>query len=519
MAIETSAAYKAAIKADSEMTRFEAEFGFIPAGSREGSVVTSTDQHELSRIAQMRDGLGEMLLYATLEPGGWPLDGTRVIIDPEDSSQQIGYMSNSICGADGVFTVPPPITYTMDAAYDIIGVTLFFGELEWATSVTIKYYNASNALINTGTFANDRRIMAVEFPQAGVKKIVVSINAWNLPLHCAKACEIIPGEVFIFDPDNTFSFEFTESIKPFETALEFPQFIIKFDNTDKKFDVVNPSGLMAYLRQLMQIFSKIGILTSAYDYVSTGNFFVYSWPDTSQDDSAQLVCKPKIAFKNNLYYVAPGTGTQTVAQAAAVIFGLASMTNYTVHASLQSITVNQFIGKDVPLVNAMGQLAVAAGGYWKFNRDGSYSLLPFAIPSASNSVDFDNMWTKPSIVQEKKITSVNVKYYVWNGVDSLTETNNVVTATINDGAAASDICSCFVPTAARANAIGALALSYHAMRLSHSVSYRGDMSIEAGDVITVENDYGDCDVLIKKSTITWDVENKLNGSFAGVANV
>lgn len=518
MAINTSAAYKIAAKADTETTRFEAEFGFIPAGAVEGSAVTSADQHVLSRIAQMRDGSSEMLLYSTVEPNSWLLDGSRTIIDPSDSTQQIGLISNSVCDVNGVFSVPVPITNTLNTSYDLIGVTLFFGEFEWTTSVTVQYYNASNTLINSSTFSNDRRIMPIEFPQVGVKKIVANINSWNVPQRHAKACEILPGEIFIFDPDNTFSFEFTENIKPFDTALEFPQFTVKFDNSDKKFDVVNPSGLLAYLRQLMQVFSKIGLMTTSYEYISTGDFFVYSWPDTSQEDTAQLVCKPLMAFKNNIVYVNAGRSTQTVATAASVIFGLAGITNYTVHSSLQSISVNQYIGDNVPLISALGQLAVAAGGYWKFNRDGSYSLLPIAVSAPSNSVDYDGMWLKPVIEQTKKITQVNVKYYTWNSTDArLDEINNIVSAVTNDGTAASDIASCFVPSSARANAIGSLALSYYAMRLSQSVNYRGDMSIESGDTVTVENDYGDSNVFITSNTLAWDADNKLAGSFKGVS--
>lgn len=519
MAIETSAAYKAAIKADVEVSTFEAEFGFIPDGSREGSAVTVGNQHALSRASQVNDGDGDILRYATCETNRWVLNGTMDFIDDATTDQQVGWISQSMSDDDSVFQSPPPIIYEMDREYDIIGVTLFFDTVEHATNLTIYYYSAAGVLLTSAPFDNNARVAAFEYPQAGVKRILVKMNKWSKPGRMVKCCEILPGEVFVFDPKNTISFEYSEAVNPFETAIEFPQFTIEFENTSKRFDIVNPTGLMAYLRKMMGISSKLGVLSSAFEFVSTGDFFVYSWPDTPQEDSARLVCKPEMAFYTKVSYVGAAPSTmQTVAAAAGGMFALAGISNYTVHDNLKNIIVNGHIGDNVPLPNAMGQLAVAAGGYWRFERDGSYSLLPYELPAASNIVDYDNMWERPDIEQSAKITAVNVKYYVFDAQGECTEYDNVVTAGINDGSQADDICSCFIGSASRANAVGALALQYYALRLAHDVSYRGDMSIQAGDVIETENDYGSCNVFVTQHKFAWDREDKLSGSFEGVSS-
>lgn len=518
MAIDTSAAYKTAIKADTELTRFEAQFTFIPPGAVENSAVSSTSAASLGRVEQINDGVENPSFFKS-EFGSWLLNGTRKVIDASDAAAQIGYISGGIGDSAGAYSgTKPNVIYTFDTAYDIIGVTLFFDSVaqEWATSVTVQYYNASNALITEQTFTNNGAVMAVELTGASVKWVKAIINTWNVPVVHAKICEMLPGEIFVFSPDNVFSFKFSEHVKPFKTNIELPEFTIAFDNAEKKFDVVNPSGLMSYLRQLMQIFSKIGILeSSVYEYVKTGEFYLYDWPDTSQQDTAQVICKPLLAFKDNIFYVAPGTGTQTVATAAGVIFGLAGISNYTVDASLQSISVNQYIGENVPLPSAVGQLAVAAGGYWKIGRDGSYNLLPYSFPASSNDTDYNNMWESPDIEQKKKVTSVNVKYYTFS-VDRLAENNNIVTAVTDDGTRADDICSCFIPSSARANAVGVLALQYYALRIAYGVKYRGDMSIEAGDVITVENDFAERDIFVTDHVLTWDADKKLDGEIKGM---
>jgi len=520
MAISTSTGYKTAIKADTELTRLESEFGFYPTGSIENAVVSSNDASSVSRLSQLKDGVKQTKKFASAELNRWILNGTFEFIDTDDSSMQVGDWSEIISGTDRTFSDPKPAyTYTLNTSYDIVGVTLFFDSAgnEWATNITIAYYNSSETLIESETFTNDSTVMAVEMPATGVKKIVATINEWCLPGRHVKCCEILPGETFLFTPDNTFSFEFHEIIQPFETSLETPYFTIEFDNSEKKFDIVNPSGLVSYLRQKMQMLSKIGLdVDSVFEYISTGNFYLYEWPDEAQNDTAKFTCRPEMAFKSSVYYVAPDTGTQTVATAASIIFTTAGITSYTVDSTLQDITVNQYIGENVPLLNAMGQLAIAAGGYWKFNRDGSYSLLPIEIlADSTDTIDYDNMWEKPDITQEKKYTSVNVKYYTVVS-ESFNEHNSKVTATTDDGETASDITSCFIPSAARAIAIGNLALEYYAMRLSYSVDYRGDMSMEAGDVLSIENDYGTSDMLVLEHDIKWDTGDKLTASFTGI---
>ncbi len=317
--------------------------------------------------------------------------------------------------------------------------------------------------------------------------------------------------------NDTYSFDFTEVIKPFETAITMPEFTVKFDNSSKKFDIINPLGLMAFLRKKMKVTTQIGVKTSAgYEYVSTGDFYLYGWPDDSQEDAASLTCRPSMAFATQ-YYVAPGTGTQTVADAAAIIFANVSEA-YTIETELQSVVVNQYIGDNITLLSAMGQLAVACCGYWQIGRDGTYNLKKWQYAAPTNSIDYDNAWEKPKINQKELVTSVNVKYYSWDGIkEMLKDYDNIVSMADNSGEMV-EIQSSFIPTKAQADIVAAAALNFYSLRLKFEESYRGDMSIETGDNVTLETDYDDSEVMILEHNLTWD-ESGLDGTIKGLGAV
>lgn len=105
---------------------------------------------------------------------------------------------------------------------------------------------------------------------------------------------------------------------------------------------------------------------------------------------------------------------------------------------------------------------------------------------------------------------------MWDAAEKrLNDFDNIVTVSPDNGEMR-EISSAFVPSKVRADALGALALAYYALRLSYTSDYRGDPSIKAGDVVEIENDYESRGALIMEHRITWSEADKLNGSVKGM---
>ena len=510
MSRAVSDAYVMAINAENEQTVFHAEFGFVPPGAREGATLDASPFGQLwgSRLDQLNNRALRMgAKWGSLELNRATLGGGWRYIDPT-IEQQTGDWSTVQSDANGVFATPPYIEMTLDAPYDLIGVQVVFDDLgmEWATEMRVTYYNAAGATLDERTFQNDRVSAPIDYQYNGVKKFRVTLNKWSLPRRFAKVCQVIPGQIRYFTDENLYSFGLRESISPFN-PLKIPEFSLVFPNENQEYNIINPTGVVAKLRGKMEIVSQIGlVIAPVVEYVSTGNFLLFSWPDDANDETASFICRPDMAFANK-NYVFSGTATQTVAQIAAAISTQAGLEiAIDVDATMQSIQVNANIGDKVPLQNAFGQLAIAAGGYVKFERDGSYKIKPMLFDSPIRTLDYNNMWGKARIVQDLAPAGVNVKY----------QRNELFVSSDNELGKVRDISSDFILNATEARRVGEIALAFFNNRLQIDIPFRGDMSIEAGDIVSVETDYGFKDILILEHEITYNTKDFLQGRLKGV---
>lgn len=512
--IQVSDKYKENINADTELMECRAELSFVPPGADNGAEISSSQEADLSFKDQAANGDFNMAAkWGSLEPGRIVLDGS-ISFQSSQNPRQYGFWSKQICGADGVFAEKPVIEYTMTASYDIIGVSIAFDDLggEYATELEIAYYDADNKLLHSKAFENDSVLFYGEQKQKGLKKIKITIGKWNVPKRMCKICQIVPGTILSFETEGIHGFESTEVITPFASSVTFPEYSLTIDNSDSDFNIVNPDGLVAYIRQQMVTVPKLCLISGERtDVVQMGKFYLYSWPQNDNADEVKITCRPSLAFVSDNYSLTEKT-LQTVEQACEHIFADINE-KINIDDELKEVQVNTFIGKEISKLDAMAQLAIACCGYWKFERNGDISLKNCIIPDVTNDVDYDKMWSKPSIEQGKTYATCTTKYYTVSsgklvGTDVKIENGDV-------GENLNLPNSYFICSEAQAQQVAYKALAFENYRLTHKADYRGDPSIEAGDSVFIENDFKKSKVFVLKHLITFN-SSGLTGSISGV---
>lgn len=514
--IQVSEKYKENIKADTELIECRTELSFVPPGAVDGAELSVSTARECTQINQLKNGsFGMDGKWATMEPNRIILDGSITFI-PEENERQIGWMGNVICDETGVFPETEQVTMQFDTVYDVLAVSIAFDDLgeEWATEMDITSYDADGNEMETLSFTNDAPMFYADIRQHGTTKLVLSIKSWNVGNRVCKISQIVPGYILSFASEGIFEFEFEERIDPFSSSITLPEATIVFDNTDNEFNIINPDGMISFLRQKMKVVPKLDLISGVRtDTVGMGNFYLYSFPKTDQPNEAKVSCRPAIAFEVGAY-LNEGRALQTVEEAVGILFANVTET-VVIDEDLKNIQVNQYIGDDIPIHIAMGYLAIACCGYWKFERDGTYSLKKWALPEKMlDSVTYDNMWAKPSISMGERYTSCTVKYYVWEAENErLVGTDVTVTKEEDDGMELG-LTSYFICTEEQARQVAQTYMDYKNLRLEHTVSYRGDMSLEAADGITIQNDFEDSEVMILRHVITFTTEG-LEGTIVG----
>lgn len=514
--IQTSDKYKENIKGDTELIQCRAELSFVPPGATEGTEISTTECLSVAHPQQLKNGsFGMDANWGTLEHKRIVLDGSVSFI-PKNNAQQIGFFSAGMCDSEGYFSPAEEVTYTFDALYDIAGVSIAFDDLggEWAEELDIKAYDGADALLSSLSFINNKALFYTEIRQRNVKKLVFSFKKWNKGLRYCKVSQIVPGIILSFASEGIFELDFEESIDPFSSSLRFPETTLVFDNTDNEFNIINPDGFASFLRQKMKTVPKLDLIVGARtDSIGMGQFYLYSFPKTDQPNEAKVYCRPSIAFELG-NYKNDGRGLQTVEQAVSILFANIQEP-VVIDEELKNIQVNQYIGDDIPIHTAMAYLAIACCGYWKFERDGSYSLKKWKLPEVmTNDIDYENMWSKPSISMGERYTCCTVRYYYWDSTNSTLKGTDVTVKADEDDGQQLSITSYYICSEAQAVEVAQAYMAFKNLRLTHIVDYRGDMSIEAADSLTIQNDFTKSKVIVMTHSLTFDTEG-LTGTITG----
>lgn len=135
--------------------------------------------------------------WATLEPGGWTLDGTREIL-PE-ASGQIGWWSRERTGDDGRFLRPPVISVSFPQPYTATGITFAFWPslAQWCREIYVAWYNGETLLAETIAYPDGPQWVLQHSVEA-FDKIEIRLLATNLPGQFVKIQQIQIGQVVVF---------------------------------------------------------------------------------------------------------------------------------------------------------------------------------------------------------------------------------------------------------------------------------------------------------------------------------
>jgi hypothetical protein len=521
----TSQGYKEAVYATARqfIGRVTLDITDVTAEGDVSDISVDTEAPYISQKAQLNDNVRKSTRkLVTWEQDRIKLDGSYSMPDAVAANNgDTGYVSSVICAADGTFTVNPTVTVTFGTTHTSAGCTLTFDQDsgEVAQDFTVSVYDASNSLIQTITVTgNTDMICPLQGQFLNYKKIVLKIQKWSVGNRRARIAEFDFGIVKVYDGNKLVSFNLVEEMDLITSTVPATEFKFVVDNSDRAFNILNPTGFYKYLQQRQSVIGELGLVKAdgTTEFIQVGSYLLNEWVSEEGSMTASFTARTKLDLMAGYNYERLTTASKSLYALAVEIFGICGITNYYIHPLLSTITTNSLANK-MDCKTAIQMVALAGCCNIFVSRDNVITLqrIP-SITSTADRIDFDNTYDKPKIELEKIVKQVDVTYWT-NLTTSAIYSASSVGVDVGDTLSLSN--NTFINTLPQAQTVANWILSQKQYRAKISSNWRGNPAQELSDAIGVENNFGtDVGAIITKTTLDYDGALSAQTEAKGIPN-
>ena len=505
----SSEEYKKAISNTIRETKAEIQFDFIDTTAKEETVPNFSTQAVFSKGNQiLNDNTKKSIKIATLEKGFWKLDGTFMNLGYKDiSNEEIGFVSDGISNDNGVFETPPIIAFNFTTTHSSIGLTLFFDDLtnNYAKKMRIKFYN-NTTLLSDEIIQNNKVRCIYANRVENYNKIEIEFLESSLPHRRIRFLDIIFGIIQIYDDEQIVNCNLTREFNPFSENIPSHELSFEIDNLSKEFNLINPSGVYAYLQKRQLVTVRMGVVleNKTTEFVEMGKYYLNEWE--TKNLIVTLKAKDSLSFLEEATYSNLTIQSKTLKDFAIEILTSAGITEYVLDDSLSNITSNTSIS-ETSIKELLKQIAVASNCVIfvdKFNRINISKLNNIV----SNNMTLANMYDVPSIALDEIINRVKVNYVIDGTSMELTISSGEIEGKEKD------VSSIFINTVEQARAVGEYLLNLYQSRRKYKIDWRQNLEIDVNEKINIEDDFNENNnVIITKQEFKYS--GYLSGSTEG----
>lgn len=447
--------------------------------------------------------------YATGEPNLWILDGSCDILPSSEPYKNAGYVSlENVSDANH-----PIVTFSFSKTHEekIPGITIVWSELfnEYATSFKVSAYNGSSLLQEKQIDDNTSVESSVDFEITGYNSIVIEILSWCIPNRRARIEQVEFGQRVRFNKEDLLSYSHESKRDPISGQLSKDSISFSINNSDQKWNPINPGGLYQYLYERQAVFVKYGMdLDGETEWINGGKFYLSNWNTPSNGITASFEARDALVFLSDSPYTGRKSGTlYEMCYDALELLDVTGI-SYFINESLKnysadfSSTSSSYKNSDVL------QLAANAAGMALYQtRDGQICIdwVPFS-PEDKNSIyeiTEMNNFEYPEISFSNKLK--NISYSVNNASKTYPAgaTGDGVTQSVSNSLLSDSII---------AQPKNALTESYKVLsnRRIATLSYRASPHNDALDFVKLNHQFG-----YSSNLLITDVKYTFNGCFKG----
>lgn len=520
-----SQAYNEAVGARQRQTSAKIIFDIIDNTAGADATITANNESSVSRKVELVNNVSledASLKWATLEDGYFTLDGKNRVT-PETSdivSVDVGFWSDTLSDDNGEFTTPIEVTVALDVPHSSIGLSLVFDD-EYATAFDIAFYDVNNDLILERNITNNAsNLYVLNEPIDNYNKIVLTFHAVRNANRRLRLYEVIFGVTKIFTDLELINLDITRELNIVDEVLPSSDLNFTIDNLDKRFNILNPTGIYKYLQTKQLIRSAIGVYVNDTDieYMDTGQYYLDEWE--TDGITASFTARDRLYFINdNLMYTVASNTTKSLLNWVTTLLELAGITDCIIDGSLSSISVTTRF--DETSVKSLIKSACTAGNcliYVDVNNIVNVLKIP---QNRAGNIVLDNMYNYPKVKLDMAYNTVKVGVYntsekkvtSYVSVDNITNNDPSVVYEVADNP--------FITNNARATDVANRYLSILAHRELYDIDWRQNPALDINNIVKVEDNFGvNGDVVITKQEYNYAgyLSGRTEGRGINVAN-
>lgn len=505
----SSEAYKKAISNTIRETKAEIQFDFVDTTAKEETVPNFSTQAVFSKGNQiLNDNTKKSIKIATLEKGFWKIDGTFMNLGYKDiSNEEIGFVSDVISNDNGVFETPPIIAFNFTTTHSSIGLTLFFDDLtnNYAKKMRIKFYNNSTLLSDKVIENNKIRCIYANRVE-NYNKIEIEFLESSLPHRRIRFLDIIFGIVQIYEDEQIVNCNLTREFNPFSENIPSHELSFEIDNLSKEFNLINSSGVYAYLQKRQLVTVRMGVVleNKATEFVEMGKYYLNEWE--TKNLIVTLKAKDSLSFLEEVIYRNSTIQSKSLKEFAIEILNNANISEYILDDSLSTITANTSIS-ETSVKELLKQIAIASNCVIFVDKSNRINITKLKNV-VSNNMTLANMYDVPNIALDEIVNRVKVSYFL-DG----TSIDLVVASSETEGKEKA-VSSIFINSVEQAQSVGEYLLNLYQNRRKYKIDWRQNLEIDINEKINIEDDFNENnDVTITKQEFKY--AGYLSGSTEG----
>jgi hypothetical protein len=402
--ISTSAEFQALIGTQTALREMYGKVVFkqVDVTAKSDATATASSTNSASSPSYTINGTEEAIKnYATFEDDRWILDGTFALAPDIEPFVDIEYLNDYLSDASTRLVTPNLKYYdTFLSDHTSVGITIIFdvGNNEWAEEFDIIYYDSGLSIIDTVVIiGNTDAYFVDETDIINYRKIEIVVKKWSKGNRFARINEVYFGIIYIFSKENGLLMKFKneEFVDLISETIKANNLDFSIDNTDQKYNILNPAGGYQYLQTLQELESYIGIklADNTIEYVKMGLFFLNTWETTKDELEAKFIGVGKLELMHQRkFYKGLKQSTTMYAEAIRVIedYGYIS-TDYNIDVALQSITLDSFL----PILSykeCLQAVSIASQSVLYEDRDGVINIKQLTRVSTGYTIKKENMY-------------------------------------------------------------------------------------------------------------------------------